>query len=809
MTMERVHTYCPNCVSRCGVVATVKDGVFTKVETDPEHPNATICIKGSASPQVVYSPDRLRYPMKRTRPKGEPDPGWVRISWDEALDLAASRLLDIKKQYGAEAVVFGRPAPMGSSASDYVGWLFRLANAFGSPNLMATTHICQWHKDQGSMHTYGTVVPSPDFERTKCILLWGHNPNVTWSAHALGISRAKKHGAKIIVVDPHRSGAAAKADAWLRVRPGADGALALAMINVVIEENLYDDAFVREWTNGPLLVRDDNDQLLVGADLRWRDNLDAHVAWDETKQEFAAYRVDGGYSGEGVKPALSGSRAVTLPDGRRINCRPAFARLGDLAAEYSPERSESITWVSAAEVRNAARLFATELPSCYYSLVGVEQHTNAMQTNRAICLLFALTGQFDAPGSNVHFPKAPTNLIVGKNFLPKEQASRRLGYAERPLGAAGNPGNVQAYELYRAAMTGKPYPVRAMVMFGGNVLLSNGDTRYGKAALESLDFYLHVDLFPNPSADLADLLLPACSSWEGEAVKPTFDMGEATSTWMQLRKVVVPPQHESRPDLEIIFALAKRLGYGDEFWEGDLEAAFNHQLAPSGITVEALRASPAGIRFPSPTRHRKYAEVDPKTGRPRGFQTPSGKVEIYSLAFAKHGHPALPVYQEPAVSPYSLPRMAEDYPLILCGAKITQFCNTQQRNIPMLRKQAPDPIVEIHPGTAADLGIVAAEWVILETVLGGIKLKVKLNPSLHPSVVFTQHGWWQSCSELGLPGYDHTDPQGANANLLVPNDQIDPISGSVPHRSYLCRVRKVGIPRSSAKTDADALTVDS
>ena len=183
MAVERVHTYCPNCVSRCGVIATVEDGVFTKVEADPEHPNACICIKGAANPEVVYSPDRLRYPMKRTRPKGDRDPGWVRISWEEALDLAARRLLEVKEKYGAESVVFGRPAPMGSSASEYVGWLSRLANAYGSPNLMATTHICQWHKDQGSMHTYGTGIPSPDFEQTKCILIWGHNPHVTWAAH--------------------------------------------------------------------------------------------------------------------------------------------------------------------------------------------------------------------------------------------------------------------------------------------------------------------------------------------------------------------------------------------------------------------------------------------------------------------------------------------------------------------------------------------------------------------------------------------------------------------------------------------------
>jgi anaerobic selenocysteine-containing dehydrogenase len=108
MATEQIHTYCPMCIAQCGVVAMVEDGRFTKVTPDSEHPNGGICIKGYAAPEIVYSPDRLRHPMKRTRPKDDPDPGWAEISWNEALDAVASRLLEIRDQYGAEAVVFGR-----------------------------------------------------------------------------------------------------------------------------------------------------------------------------------------------------------------------------------------------------------------------------------------------------------------------------------------------------------------------------------------------------------------------------------------------------------------------------------------------------------------------------------------------------------------------------------------------------------------------------------------------------------------------------------------------------------------------------
>jgi anaerobic selenocysteine-containing dehydrogenase len=166
MAVQRIHTYCAQSKSHCGVVATVEDGVLRRVEPDRDHPNGCLCVKGAAAPQMVYSPDRIPYPMRRTRPKGDPDPGWERIGWDEALELPARRLLDIRARWGAESVVFGRPAPGGSPANDYVSWLFRLAHAFGSPNLMTTGH--NWHKDDGSRYIYGEEIPAPDFEATRC-----------------------------------------------------------------------------------------------------------------------------------------------------------------------------------------------------------------------------------------------------------------------------------------------------------------------------------------------------------------------------------------------------------------------------------------------------------------------------------------------------------------------------------------------------------------------------------------------------------------------------------------------------------------
>jgi anaerobic selenocysteine-containing dehydrogenase len=324
MAIQQIHTYCAMCTSRCGVLATVEDGKLTKVTADPEHPNGCICVKGTAAPEIVYSPDRLQYPMVCTRPKGEQDPGWARISWDEALALAASRLLDIKTRYGPEAVVFARATPAGSATADFDPWLERLANAFGSPNIMTTTHICTWNRIWGSKYTYGVPTPSPDYDHTRCMLLWGVNPQATSPATALRISRARGRGAKLIVIDPRKTSMAEKADLWLRVRPGSDGALALAMIHVLLEENLYDAAFARDWTNGAFLVREDTQQLLTAQDLAPSGHPETFVVWDDRRDGPVGYHPDRGYGQDEIAPTLSGTFTVTLADGHAIPCRPTF-----------------------------------------------------------------------------------------------------------------------------------------------------------------------------------------------------------------------------------------------------------------------------------------------------------------------------------------------------------------------------------------------------------------------------------------------------------------------------------------------------
>ena len=765
----------------------MENGRLVAVEPDPTHPTgAALCAKGRAAPELVNSPDRLLYPLKRTRPKGDPDPGWQRITWDEALDTAARELKRLRGSSGPETVAFSVTTPSATALSDSVVWIERLINACNSPNWCYATELCNWHKDYARKFTFGTGVTALDFAQTGCVLLWGHNPSTAWLTHAEGALAAKARGARIVVVDPRSAGLANKADLWLRVRPGSDGALALAVAGVMIEEGWYDEAFMRRWSNGPLLVHPDTGRFLTAAELRPGGSDDHLVAWDERAGRPVLYDpACGRYEDETCQPALSGRFGLTTRQGR-LECATAFELYRALCRRYTPERTADLCWVEPAQIRAMARMLWESKPVAYYGWTGVGQHTNATQTDRAIALVCALTGSFDAPGGNVIFDRVPTSDVRGVELMPAALRQKTLGVDERPLGPPRD-GWVTGRDLYDAILTGEPYRVRGLVGFGANLVVSHADAERACRALAGLEFYLHTDMFMTPTAAFADIVLPVASAWEREGLRVGFEISQAAEELVQLRPPVVPPRGESRSDLQIVFDLAARLGLGDQFWNGDIDAAYQHLLAPSGISVEHLRQAPEGIRVPLQTRYRKYAGDG--TGPAPGFATPTRKVEVYSEQLLAIGQAPLPEFVEPALSPYG--DAADQFPLVLTCAKNPTFCHSQHRNLPSLRRRAPEPIIELHAATAQARGAADGDWLEVATPHGRFRARARLRHNLDPRVVVAQHGWWQACQELGLPGYGPAGDSTANYNAAIRADAVDPVSGAPSHRSYLCEVRKL------------------
>ncbi len=237
--IERIPSYCTLCRSRCGCTYVIEDGWLGAVEPLEGHPTGgALCAKGRAAPELVASPQRLTRPLKRTRPRSDPDPGWVEISWDEALTEIADRLEAIRSEHGAEAVAFAVTTPSGTPLVDSFEWVERFIRLFGSPNLIYAVELCGWHKDYAHALTFGRGIGMPDYDRAKTIVLWGHNPVRTWLAEASRIAEARRLGTRVAVVDPKPDGSGQQADLWLRVRPGSDGALAMGAIRHDRDERL-------------------------------------------------------------------------------------------------------------------------------------------------------------------------------------------------------------------------------------------------------------------------------------------------------------------------------------------------------------------------------------------------------------------------------------------------------------------------------------------------------------------------------------------------------------------------------------------
>jgi anaerobic selenocysteine-containing dehydrogenase len=244
---KTIRSTCGLCWQGCGVLIHMEDGKPVRVEGDPDSPvnRGKLCMRGQASLEYLYHPDRLKSPLKREGERGEGK--WKPISWDEALTIMADRLAKIKDAYGAESLALTKGAAKGVQDS----WLARFANVFGTPNICDQGQICDVPRSRAWGVTAGYRAAYPDYTYPpSCLIIWGLNPVETYHYYYRQILEAIDKGTKLIVIDPREVDLAKRADQWLRVRPGTDLALALGIIHVIINEGLFDTTFVDEWTVG-------------------------------------------------------------------------------------------------------------------------------------------------------------------------------------------------------------------------------------------------------------------------------------------------------------------------------------------------------------------------------------------------------------------------------------------------------------------------------------------------------------------------------------------------------------------------------
>jgi len=438
-----------------------------------------------------------------------------------------------------------------------------------------------------------------------------------------------------------------------------------------------------------------------------------------------------------------------------------FDELRKLVREYTPENVEKITWVPAAKIKEAAIMYATEKPAKIGMSADSTTHTpNGVQNHRAIILLAALTGNFEVPGGNRQtLQGVPQNDITLHKRI--EGMPPGLGTDRFPLWTRMYR-EMESNILADRIESGKPYPVKALFGAGLNTMFFPNSNHLVES-LNKLDFIVVTDYFLTPGAQFANIVLPI-ASWLERQMLFAYAGGHIT-----LIEPAIKPVGESWPEWKIYAELAKRLGLGHEFWEGEFEKCVDYALEPSSITVEELKQHPEGMKYPIAQRPAKYYEE-------AGFKTPSGKVEISSSILAQHGYEPLPVYKEPVESPVSRPDLLEKYPLVLTtGARKTPYTHSLFRNIAQLRKMLPEPLLDISPSDAQQRGIRSGDIVKVSSPRGEVKVTANVTDTILAGVVEIPHLWAGE----------------ANVNILVDDRSLDPISGFPPFKSQLCQVDKL------------------
>jgi anaerobic selenocysteine-containing dehydrogenase len=435
-----------------------------------------------------------------------------------------------------------------------------------------------------------------------------------------------------------------------------------------------------------------------------------------------------------------------------------FSRLADHVKDYPPERVSEITWIPPDTIKGIARMYAASKPACITQGVALDHCTNGVQTSRALACLVAICGNYDVPGGSTFSTALEQRSLRASKGITGEVGASYPLFSRFIRQSSSAP-------VTHAILEGKPYPIKALIINGSNIMLTWPETKKVKQALEQLELLVVMDMFMNETAEMADVFLPAASFIEATVLK---DYAPVSLAMVVLTQQVVKPLGNSWADWKFWVELGRRMGYEEYFpWNNDDEL-YTTLLEPTSCTVESLKEKPEGIFHHGREQQRYLVER---------FRTPSGKVELYSDLMKQYGYDPLPTYHEPAESPISKPDMAKEYPLILIsGPRVLMYTHSQLRNVEAMRKRHPEPLAQIHLDTAKGLGIAEGDMVKVETSRGSVQMKAQLTTDILPQVVSIPHGWgsW------------------ANANLVTSNHEMDPISGFAAFKSMLCRVTKCG-----------------
>ena len=654
---EHKYTTCYMCACRCGVRVTLEDGKIRFVQGNPNHPvnRGVLCAKGNAAIMKQISPAKLRAPLLRTGARGAGE--FEEISWERALDILTKRLEKIRAEDPNKLAFF--------TGRDQMQALTGLwAKQFGTLNWAAHGGFCSVNMAAAGLMTHGYSFwefGEPDWERTKYFMLWGVAEDHASNPLKIGLKKLKERGVKITAINPVRTGYQAIADEWIPITPGGDGALAVALIHVLLREGKADEEFLRLYTNMPYLL--DSEGLFV------RNEKNEPLVWDEKTAAAVAA------NSPNAEPALCGE--YELAGGKKTRTAMTLALEYYLSEDNSPEAMAKHCGVAPEVIRRLAgelaqaAFAAPEIvetpwtdwrgrrhekfvgrPVSMHAMRGVSAHSNGFQSCRALHFLQAVLGALDCPGGHLAkppypkhppavakpavkaapnsplaamplgIPAGPEDLAVDENGNP-----RRIDHAfswEAPLAAHG------AIHLSIAnAARGEPYFIDTLLIFMANMAWNsafNPDDSTAALCQKNEDggykipFVAVVDAFHSETVNYADLVLPDTTYLERHDTISMLDrpISEPHAVCDAVRAPVLPPDRNVRPWQEVLIDLAGRLklpvftdGNGAPKYSGYLDFIARYEAKPGVGFLAGWRGKDGEEDLrgaPNSEQWRRYAE---------------------------------------------------------------------------------------------------------------------------------------------------------------------------------------------------------
>lgn len=743
-----VYTCCPGWGDHefCAIKTIVKDGRIVRTEkadyTGAEANEGYICQKGIMSCRQPYNPKRLLHPLKRVGERGEGK--WEEISWDQAMDEIAAKLLEIRDKYGPEAlamwdVVASVPPSQGMQAvlsSRFLG-LWGATDPIQGYGLDNGPFYAAFF-DMGNFYKYMTTDPA-NFDSSDYIIVWGANPIENQQRIAKHLVEARSRGAKIVDIGLIFDGTAGFADEFIPVKPGSDPALSMTMANLIIQRKQYNEEFLLKYTVAPFLIRDDNDMYL-------RDEDGNYVVWDlDTNAPMSM--VKGSQDSPSENMELDGAHVV---DG--VSCKTAFARLREHAASYTPEWQEHITGV-APEVAIKLTDEYVAAPNAYiFGALGL-RYQNQGESYRSFYLLGMLTGNLGRPGAGVTSEMLPAGFPLIFNDSAITMPNGREGYKGKTLRQA---------EFIEQVQTQKPYPIKAFWVIAGNPV-HNCPNRglWLDKIFPQMELIVDIDIWMTDTGQYADYVLPDCMPFERYEL-----VASASYNHVVLQEPAIEPQGEARDATFVYSELAKRVGLGEYF-----DKTVEEWIA---IRLQSQYPLIAGIQPPLTYERLKKEKMvraatppvnwDPFMGLK--FDTPSMRMEFYAEKLVPVKD-QLAQYLEPleAPTPMSLASGKAKGKYHFFSGRQRFFMQSMFTDDPVMAElSGGHPTGRMNPADAEAEGIKDGDKVEIFNERGHVVIEMKLDQVIPPGTVQCWFGWRHEAFEEGM--YSELIPElGSNYTL--------------------------------------------